>query len=73
MTRRGGLLFGEFVVSGNDQKLKFLPTYFRDSAGFGLNNARGELGGVSSIVAASGVTLKDRYLQSQRSRGTACK
>ena len=57
VTRRGGLLFGEFVVSGNDQKLKFLPSYFRDSAGFGLNNARGELGGVSSIVAASGVTL----------------
>ena len=57
VTRRGGLLFGEFVVSGNDQKLKFLSTYFRDSAGFGLNNARGELGGVSSIVAASGVTL----------------
>ena len=57
VTRRGGLLFGEFVVSGNGQDLKFLPTYFRDSAGFGLNNARGELGGVSSIVAASGVTL----------------
>lgn len=55
VTRRGGLLFGELIVSGGQKS--GLSYWFTDSSGLGLNNARGESGGVSSLTAASGPTL----------------
>ncbi|WP_170166853.1 OmpA family protein [Actinomyces bovis] len=55
VVRRGSLLFGEFIVSGSANAA--LDHWFTDSRGWGLANARGELGGLTSIVAASGPTL----------------
>lgn len=55
VTRRGTLLFGELEVTGTPNAA--LDRWFTDSRGWGLANARGEIGGLASIVAASGPTL----------------
>ncbi|QPL04951.1 MULTISPECIES: OmpA family protein [Actinomyces] len=56
VVRRGGLLFGEFVISDMSDNAS-LSSWFTDNRGWGLDNARGESVGVASIQAASGVTL----------------
>ncbi|RAX21338.1 OmpA family protein [Actinomyces sp. Z5] len=58
VTRRGGLLFGELVLTGSGEGDGPSPKQVLiDESGWGTNNARGESGGVSSYAAASGVTL----------------
>lgn len=58
VTRRGGLLLGELVLTGGEGETGVSAEQaLTDSSGWGLNNARGESGGLSSASAASGVTL----------------
>ena len=54
VTRVGGVLLGElrYVYSSGA-----LGAYLTDQSGFGLSSARGEASGLSSVAAASGVTL----------------
>ncbi|WP_158247582.1 OmpA family protein [Actinomyces qiguomingii] len=58
VTRRGGLLLGELVLTGGEGETGVSAEQaLTDGSGWGLNNARGESGGLSSASAASGVTL----------------